>query len=45
MATSMYEGWGMSVDFLKREFADYINGKHTFNDVDGVDGYTFTLCG
>ena len=43
MATSTYEGWGMSVDFLKREFADYINGKHTFNDVDGVDGYTYSM--
>lgn len=43
MATSMYEGWGMSVDFLKREFADYINGKHAFNDVDGMDGYTYSM--
>ncbi len=28
IAKSIYEGWGLSTDFIKKEFADFINGKY-----------------
>lgn len=42
-ATYCYKGWGLSKDFIQREFAEYINGNKTFNDCDGVTGYTYSL--
>ena len=42
-ATACYQKWGLSADFLKDKFKDYINGKHTAKDCDGVNGYTYQL--
>lgn len=40
LLTSTYQNWGLSVDYLKEEFADFINGNYVAHDVDGVEGYT-----
>lgn len=38
IAKSMYEGWGMSVDFLCNEFKDFINRKgHSTQVIDGKE--------
>lgn len=37
-----YNGRGLTKDYCKREFGDYINGR-MFNDVDGVDGFTSAM--
>lgn len=37
MAVSMYEKWGLSKDYLLREFPKYINGKYISARVDGID--------
>lgn len=41
-ANYCYNGRGLTKDYCKREFGDYING-HVFNDVDGVDGFTSAM--
>lgn len=38
-----YERLGLTKDYIKKNFGDYINGKKTLNDVDGVKGYTYQL--
>lgn len=42
VATMCYLGKGVTKDYIKSEFGDYING-HTIHDADGVDGYTYGL--
>ena len=37
-----YNGRGLTKDYCKREFGEYINGR-VFNDVDGVDGFTSAM--
>lgn len=37
-----YRGKGLSKEYCKREFKDYINGR-IFNDCDKVDGYTYAM--
>lgn len=37
-----YNGRGLTKDYCKREFGDYINGRE-FNGVDGVDGFTSAM--
>ena len=37
-----YNGLGLTKDYCKREFGDYINGRE-FNDVDGIDGFTSAM--
>lgn len=37
MAVSMYEKWGLSKDYLLREFPNYINGKYISSRNDGID--------
>lgn len=37
-----YMDKGLTKDYLRREFADYING-YTIHDADGVEGYTYGL--
>ena len=34
---------GLSKEYILREFGDYINGKKVFENLDGVDGYTYEL--
>lgn len=36
--TYSYQGSGLSKDYLMQEFSDYINGKYTAIDADGVKG-------
>lgn len=42
IATFCYQGKGVSKEYVKREFKDYINGR-IFNDCDGVDGFTYSM--
>ena len=37
-----YEHLGLSKEYIKENFKDYING-YVINDADGVDGYTYAL--
>lgn len=39
----LHENKGVSKDYIKKEFADYINGATTITDADGVHGYTYAL--
>lgn len=38
-ATAVYEGWGLSEDYLKSHFKDYINGNYTAINCDEVKGH------
>lgn len=40
IARSIYEGWGVSIDYIINEFGDYINGKYVVNNLDGVKDAT-----
>jgi hypothetical protein len=42
VATHAYKGMGLTKDYVKTAFKDYINGR-VFNDCDEVDGYTYAL--
>lgn len=37
-----YNGRGLTKDYCKREFGDYVNGR-VFDNVDGVDGFTSAM--
>ena len=37
-----YRGKGLTKDYCKREFSDYINGR-IFNDCDNVKGFSYTM--
>jgi hypothetical protein len=41
-STACYKNLGLTKDYIKENFADYING-HILNDCDGVRGYTYSL--
>jgi len=41
-STACYKHLGLTKDYVKREFKDYING-YVFNDCDDVKGYTYAL--
>lgn len=41
--TYSYKGEGLSKEYLMQEFGEYINGKRTILDADGVQGYTYAL--
>lgn len=43
LLTHCYKGKGVSKDYIKREFADYINGRYEVKDADLVKGYTYAL--
>ena len=36
IADAIYNGWGISTDFIKKEFADFINGNYVGIDVEGL---------
>ena len=42
VATFAYNGKGLTKEFVKSEYAEYING-FTISNADGVDGYTYGL--
>ena len=37
-----YRGKGLTKDYCKREFSDYINGR-IFNDCDNVKGFSYAM--
>ena len=41
-ATFCYQGKGLTKEYCKQEFSDYINGR-VFNDCDDVLGYTYQI--
>lgn len=43
LATYAYNGMGLSKEYLLEEFTDYINGKETLYDCDGVHGFSYQL--
>lgn len=42
-ATACYKHLGLSKKYILKEFGEYINGKKVFENLDGVDGYTYEL--
>lgn len=43
VVTAIYEGYGLSIGYLKQDFADYINGNYVAIGADGVEGYTSSM--
>lgn len=41
--TACHNGLGLSKDYIKDTFKDYINGRRTIQNCDGVEGYTYGL--
>ena len=41
-ATFCHQGKGLTKDYCKQEFGDYINGR-VFNDCDGVKGFSYGM--
>lgn len=41
-STACFKNLGLTKEYIKREFGDYING-YIVNDADGVKGYTYGL--
>ena len=41
-ASFCYQGKGLTKEYCKKEFGDYINGR-VFNDCDGVKGYSYGM--
>lgn len=41
-ATFCYQGKGLTKDYCKQEYGDYINGR-VFNDCDGVKGFSYGM--
>lgn len=42
-ATACNMGLGLTKDYILENFGEFINGKRTFEDVEGVKGYTYQL--
>lgn len=38
LATSIVQGWGLSLEYLYNEFADYLNGKYVVKDCEDIQG-------
>lgn len=38
-----YKHLGLTKEYIIENFGEYINGKRTFSDVEGVNGYTYQL--
>ena len=43
LATSIYEGWGVSIDYLKEAYKRYLNGRYTLNALSGGQSYSYQL--
>ena len=43
LSHACYEKIGLSKEYILANFDEYINGKRTFEDVEGVGGYTYQL--
>lgn len=42
-STACYESMGLTKEYILNKFGELINGKRTFENVEGVDGYTYQL--
>ena len=42
-SAACYNKLGLSKEYVLQNFGEYINGKRTFDDVEGVNGYTYQL--
>jgi len=43
LSHACYNKLGLSKEYVLQNFGEYINGKRTFDDVEGVNGYTYQL--
>ena len=43
LSHACYKNLGLTKDYILENFSEYINGKRVFNDVEGVNGYTYQL--
>ena len=43
VSTACYKRLGVTKEYIMKNFAEYINGKKTFDDVEGVKGYTYQM--
>lgn len=43
MSHACYEKLGLSKEYIMENFGEYINGKKTFDDVEGANGYTYQM--
>lgn len=43
VSTACYKRLGITKEYIMKNFAEYINGKKTFDDVEGVKGYTYQM--
>lgn len=40
LATSIYRGWGIPIDYVAKNFTEYINGAYVIENSNGVEGAT-----
>ena len=43
LSHACYESMGLTKEYILNNFGELINGKRTFENVEGVDGYTYQL--
>jgi len=43
LAHACYTNLGLTKEYIEKEFADYINNSRVFNDVEGVEGFTYAM--
>ena len=43
LSHACYKRLGVTKEYIMKNFAEYINGKKTFDDVEGVKGYTYQM--
>lgn len=43
LSHACYEHLGLTKEYILENFLEYINGNRMFNDVEGVEGYTYQL--
>ena len=43
LAHACYTNLGLSKEYIETEFADYLNNSRIFNDVEGVEGFTYAM--
>ena len=43
LSHACYKGMGLTKEYILNNFGELINGKRTFENVEGVDGYTYQL--
>ena len=43
VSTACYKRFGINKEYIMKNFAEYINGRKTFDDVEGAKGYTYQM--